>query len=339
MSVSPRLHAKEKIMKGGSFWLIGIVLLIACFIGVKLLVSGSSAANERAKHEVDIPPPDKVVCWGYFDGEKGVAGLDPKQFGEVVEVVAENAEVTKGAVLLRVDDRVADLKVKAAKLQLDEAKQLTRLYELQAIEAQASLDFAVREATSRIKALKNGNGSAAQIQEAEDQLADKKKAGDAKIEQIKLQDAPLKIAQAETQLKEAEAMRQYFDVTAPDDGTVLRVNVRKGETLGPNAMRHAIEFLPKAPIIVKAEVMQEWGRYIEKGQKVTIEDDVYQGPSWTGTVKSVSPWYAPERSKVAEPFRLNDVRTLECIIEVENAKGARIGQRVRAKINIGAAKN
>ncbi len=322
-------------MKGGSIWLIGIGVLIASFIGYKMLVSGSSAANDKGKHDIDIPPPDMVVCWGYFDGEKGVIPLDPQQFGQVEFVVAENAEVKKGDVLLQVNDKIVKLKAKAAQLQLDGARQLPRLYKLQEDEAQASLDAAVRDATAALKRAKDGGGSPAAIQEAKDQLADKKKAGEAKIEQIKLQNAPLKIAQAETQLNEAETMVKYFQVVAPEDGIVLRVNVHKGETLGPNAMKHAIEFLPKAPIIVTAEVIQEWGRYVKLGQEVIIEDDVYNGPKWTGTVKSLSKWYAPIRSVVPEPFRLTDVRTMNCIIEVKNAKDARIGQRVRAKINIG----
>ena len=40
-------------MKGGSFWLIGIALLIAFFVGVKMLVSGPSPANERATRHRD----------------------------------------------------------------------------------------------------------------------------------------------------------------------------------------------------------------------------------------------------------------------------------------------
>ena len=48
----------------------------------------------------------------------------------------------------------------------------------------------------------------------------------------------------------------------------------------------------------------------------------------------MSKWYAPARSQVLEPFRYNDVRTLEVIIAVKDSAGARVNQRVRAKINI-----
>ena len=129
-------------------------------------------------------------------------------------------------------------------------------------------------------------------------------------------------------------MLTHFKIVAPSNGTVLRVHVRKGEALGPNPRGPAIEFLPDADIIVRGEVLQEWGRYVKKDQEVVIEDDTYNGPTWKGTVKSISQWYAPTRSPVIEPLRYNDVRTLECIIRVENAGTARIGQRVRAKVKI-----
>ena len=49
-----------------------------------------------------------------------------------------------------------------------------------------------------------------------------------------------------------------------------------GALVGPcwaNPMKAAIEFLPKADVVVKAEVLQEWGRFIEENQEVDIEDD------------------------------------------------------------------
>ena len=136
-------------------------------------------------------------------------------------------------------------------------------------------------------------------------------------------------------VQEAEETVKHFEITAPSDGYVLRTHVRKGETLGPNPRAPAIEFLPDAPIIIRAEVLQEWGRYVKAGAEVTIEDDTYKGPEWKGVVKKVGGWYATTRSPIIEPFRYNDVRTLECIIEVEKVgPEMRIGQRVRAKIKM-----
>ena len=171
----------------------------------------------------------------------------------------------------------------------------------------------------------------------------KEKGEELKLKQLNLLNAQTKILQAEAdleakevRLKQAKETLKHFRIEAPSLGTVLRVNVRKGETIVPNPMGAgpAIEFLPKGEVIVKAEVLQEWGRFIEVGQTVDIEDDTYHGKTWTGTVDKISEWYAPTRTPVMEPFRYNDVRTLEIIIKVNDATGYRNGQRVRAKVKI-----
>jgi hypothetical protein len=59
-----------------------------------------------------------------------------------------------------------------------------------------------------------------------------------------------------------------------------------------------------------------------------------------GKVLSVSNWYSPRRSMVMEPLQYNDIRTLECLIEVDASPAnqnpenmLRIGQRVRVELD------
>ncbi|MSQ95217.1 MAG: HlyD family efflux transporter periplasmic adaptor subunit [Gemmataceae bacterium] len=340
-----------------TFVILGIVLLVACFVGAKMMMdqSATDKVKKQAQDEVSSVP-DKIFCLGHFDIERGVAGLYPKQFGEIVELLPENTKVKKGVVLLQVDDGLwkkkieeAELGVKVSELQLKEAKQLPKLYKLQADQQRAAINAVDNEIKKtefdrEIKlvgidgALKKN--SEAYYKFALDQLAEKKKVETSKLETIGLQNAQLKIEQAEADLglsklkrDQAKEMLKHFQIAAPSDGTVLRVYVHKGETLGPNPRYHAIEFLPDAEVIVRAEVLQEWGRFVKEGAEVTIEDDTYNGPKWKGKVKSMSKWYAAQRSTVIEPFRYNDVRTLECIITVEEGGDLkRIGQRVRAMV-------
>src|SRR5205085_2028076 len=137
-------------------------------------------------------------------------------------------------------------------------------------------------------------------------------------------------------LAQAQELVELHKVRAPSDGYVLRVNVHKGEILGPSPRMHALEFLPEGPVIVRAEILQEWARFVKEGQEVTIEDDTYLGPTWKGVIKQKKGWFAPIRNPVVEPFRYNDVRTLECVIELKGAGTVDpiIGQRVRAKIKV-----
>jgi hypothetical protein len=63
------------------------------------------------------------------------------------------------------------------------------------------------------------------------------------------------------------------------------------------------------------------------------------GPSWHGRVIRVSDWYTHRRSILQEPFQLNDVRTLECLIALDRGQQPlRIGQRVRVTITTVATK-
>lgn len=348
----------------GAFWIVGILLLIATFVGVRMLVETSSTPGNNKKDETEATAsPKEVYAWGYFEVEKGIAFLYPRQFGLVVDVKGEDAKVKvkKGDVLLQVDDKLAVFKareaevdVRAGETQLEEAKNLTKLYELQAAQQKSAVEAAKSEIErfkleieSKLASLDEKSPLAKTYRDlakfGHDQLTEKKKAEEAKLKQIELQDADLKIKQAKADLdarqvrwEQAKEMVNHFQITAPSDGYVLRVNVHKGETLGPTPRIHAIEFIPDAPVIVRAEVLQEWARFVKEGQEVTIEDDTYKGPEWKGTVKEVKGWFAPIRNPVIEPFRFNDVRTLECVIDVKSggASPPLIGQRVRARIRV-----
>ncbi|MSU79840.1 MAG: HlyD family efflux transporter periplasmic adaptor subunit [Gemmataceae bacterium] len=344
----------------GAFWLLGAILLVGSIVGVRLATDPQVSGHVKKANEAAAEgAPTKVICWGNFDVESGIAQLFPKQFGEVKFIAAENTKVEAGALLLSIDDELFKLKGAEAKADIDaamelvaEAKQLPKLYELQAEQQQASInaiDEEVKKTTSdrevRLNSLEKTQPLYKTYSEhyraALAQLAEKRKAEEAKLKQINLQDPNIKIRQAEAdlsakkvRLKQAEEMVKHCHIFAPSDGHVLRVHVRKGEVLGPAPRAPAVEFLPKAPIIVRAEVLQEWGRLIKVDQPVEIRDDTYNGPKWDGKVKTISRWYANARSIIIEPFRYNDVRTLEIIIEVTSKVGEQkfIGQRVRAEV-------
>ena len=79
---------------------------------------------------------------------------------------------------------------------------------------------------------------------------------------------------------------------------------------------------------------QEFADQIQVGQAALITDSETLKGTIRGKVKRISDWFAQRRSPLFEPRQLNDVRTLECIIEIDpaQAKDLRIGQRVRVKI-------
>jgi len=64
-----------------------------------------------------------------------------------------------------------------------------------------------------------------------------------------------------------------------------------------------------------------------------VEDDYAFGTIWRGHVIRLSDWYAQRREVAEEQLQLKDVRTLECLIDLDPGQSPlRIGQRVRATI-------
>jgi hypothetical protein len=59
-------------------------------------------------------------------------------------------------------------------------------------------------------------------------------------------------------------------------------------------------------------------------------DDNRQKKLGKGKVVRLAPWIAQRRSLLDEPFQRNDVRTLECMVSVDDSvEELKIGQRLR----------
>jgi multidrug resistance efflux pump len=135
------------------------------------------------------------------------------------------------------------------------------------------------------------------------------------------------------QVREAEKGLEEYRVVAPYKGTVLRINVSEGETLGANPRQPALTFCASGPRIVRAEVEQEFAARVAPGQAAVIQDDTTGNGSWSGRVARLSDWYTHRRSLLMEPLQFNDVRTLECIVTLDPGQPhLRIGQRVRVTL-------
>jgi hypothetical protein len=94
-----------------------------------------------------------------------------------------------------------------------------------------------------------------------------------------------------------------------------------------------VQFCPQGPRLIRAEVEQEFAARVAVGQAVRAEDDAHSGAVWRGRVVRLSDWYTRRRSVLQEPLQRNDVRTLECLIELEPGQPPlRIGHRLRVII-------
>jgi multidrug resistance efflux pump len=301
------------------------------------------------------------VAVAHVDVEGGLVYLYPTRPGRVVEVkYKEGDKVEGGKVILRVDDVVAKIEVKRAEAALDaaqtklgQAKLLELQHKLKAKQAQAGVDAAqadlaaARETAAKAKRFYNEKlGGSAEDVKAAEQMVKKAEAGvrarKAEQELLLSMDPQLAVRLASADVKNKKAQLDLANkgvsecsVLAPENGTLLRLQTQVGAVLGdkPDPRMMPLVFCPNRPLIIRAEVEQEFAGGVRLNQTATITDDATGGGDWAGTVTHISGWIGPKRSIQLEPGFFNDVRTLEVIITVKSGRQPlRIGQRVRVAL-------
>ena len=344
-------------------WILGLVLLVGTAAGAGWVLNHSKPEETSAPpkpNAMETPPPQGIVCFGFGDVEQRIANLYPVQAGRVIEVAAEGSEAKKGDVILRLDRRLAEIEEERAKADWDDAKDLLTQAEplpaqhknlieqqKQAIAiARSKRTGAEQEFEVKQKLHQEGKMNPQVLRATEEELKARDaevKAAELKLQQMELADPKIAVHRAsravrdkELNYNKAKLALDECDLHAPEDGIVLRVLTQLGETLSSQPKLPAIEFCPKAPRVIRAEVMQEWAGRVKEGQAAIIEDDTRAGIHWRGRVKHISDWYTHRRSMLQEPFQYNDVRTLECIVSLDpGGPPLRIGQRVRVTIEQG----
>ena len=262
--------------------------------------------------------------------------------------------------MVRLDDEIAQLRVREAEADCDAAREqraqadklldqhkLKVQQQKSAMEAVAQRLAGSREIMARKRELEKGQHVSPREVRATEALVKEleavQKAETSKLEELNLNDPEAAIRRAqseldakESRLKQARRGVKECVLTAPADGMVLRILVRPGEVLGPQPRQPAILFCPKGPRIVRAEIEQEYAGRVTLNQIATVQDDTTASMTWRGKVIRISDWYTHRRSVLQEPFQLNDVRTLECIVALDKDQPAlRIGQRVRVVVGQG----
>jgi multidrug resistance efflux pump len=297
-----------------------------------------------------------VICFGYVDVLPGITALYPTYPGRVSEVaVAEGEDVSVGAILVHLEDRLprarldeAKAVVEAARAQLAQAREVAEQHQARIAQLQAAIEaLKHRQSAAELQrgyyddlrgqfSEKDLNVARENVKEAAALL----KAEREKLKELLLHDPTVAVRRAEAEvnvmqarLAQAQETLEQCTIRAPSAGTVLRVLVKPGDMLGTATRDPAVQFCPKGLRLVRAEVDQEFAGSLILGQKSAIQDDTKSGATWHGKVIRISDWYTQRRSIIQEPLQVNDVRTLECLIALDPGQPhLRIGQRVRVRI-------
>ena len=338
----------------------------AGFVVMLVLLAGSIAGtgwwlNRPAVGPLAGPLPEEIdiFCTGRVDAA-GLRGVEGGHLpGSVVEVhVAEGATVSANQPLVQLDDSAAQARLIQAQAALDAAQvelDVTLRDKGRVPNQIAAREALFKAAASRVEAARKLlqqrkdqqqvtplgkpelEAMEAQIRELEQMETSQR----LELEDLKNLDPELRVRAARARLKAAEADRDLaaktvadYILTAPGPGTVLRLQVARGGLIAPGALVPAVVFAPAGPPVVRAEVDQESLGRVAVGLPAEVQDENRpDGSVWKGRVKSIARWVAQRRSFVLEPGEVNDVRTVECLIELDPpAEGLWIGQRMRVRI-------
>ncbi|HVJ83195.1 MAG TPA: hypothetical protein VNC50_19170, partial [Planctomycetia bacterium] len=322
---------------------------------VRLQLSSDGASESG---DVDLPDGARVVGFGLVDVEGGPTPLSPASPGVVDAVMVKEGEiVAAGAPLVRLRTGVVEKKieqarqgVEQARTKLSQARRAPRLY-VERIKEQGQ---AVAGAEAVVEAHRQELDSAERLSD-DAAISDGKirterqrykvalaklEAERLRLEQLKIEDpnetvqlAEAELAKALAMLGEAEEQLDLHLLRAPEAGKILRVFVARGQVLGGAFNVPAVQFRPDRPVMLRCEIAQEFADRLAVGQRAEVLADRLDGKRWNGKVVRVADWIAPRRSLLDEPLERNDVRTLECMVELDPGQAPlRHGQRMRVVI-------
>lgn len=345
-------------MKTAQSWTILIAVAV-----VALAIGMFATSDQRlfSAHPSELTlgglPEDTrlVVGSGEIDVDGGTIPLSFSTIGDVDKIlVEEDSHVKKGAPLIQLRNELAKFEVdkaeamvKRAEVLLDQAKRApvdldmrVRLQEHSVAASKARLDAQQRQVEKLERLLKINATADENLLSAQEQLRESKIQLDAenvRSDQLRLEDPKEAIEMAEAALESAKAQldsaREQLarhTLSAPVDGIVLRVLVGPGETLGIHQREPAIWFCPDKPRIVRCEVEQEFATEVSPGMRADIHLENDDSHVWRGVVERCSEWIAPRRYFPDDPTLRTDVRTMECVVQLdENEPPLKLGQQVR----------
>jgi multidrug efflux pump subunit AcrA (membrane-fusion protein) len=347
-----------------------IITVLFLLIGVGAAVIALTAASEANPKKSDPSTPvkpveRKLVCTGKVDTEKPHYYVFPDSVlvpSKVLKVlVNEGDEVVKDQPLLELDKRYHEKQVELAEQLIQQAKveleKAERARELHPQEVKAATEAALakyaqinpcKAALSEAKRLRNiGSATDLDVATAEAKLeAATREYEAAKILAENLSKKPVDLAVNAAQLavdfatkkkEEAALAMSKMVCLAPVNGKIARCNAFVGMIFGPQTKEPAFVIHESGPLIVRAEVQQEFASRIPDKATCKIEDQDDARGQWTGRIIRIADFFGPRRHTAgpAELIPLNDARVLEVIIQVDTPKDApkiRIGQQVRIVI-------
>ncbi len=152
----------------------------------------------------------------------------------------------------------------------------------------------------------------------------------AEVRPTDIQAAEAQLQTALVNIKRAEIDVELAQVRAMQNGQILKVYAKEGETVGANGL---FEFGNTQQMYTVAEVYETDIGKVQKGQKAVITSEAFEGEV-TGVVEQISMRVAKNDVLGTDPAAKTDVRVVEVKIKLDNSsKVSRLTNlQVRVKI-------
>lgn len=304
---------KKHHLKKKRFWFAGVLILAA------LGTAGYFTYKWYFKKDNSNVSKNESVysafARGRIDVEGSIVKLSANRDGVVKELLVEEGEkVKKGQILCKQDD------IKE-RLVWENCKAEALLAEKKIEPIKVTLEASKRELNRHEKLIRNEAISKVKWDELKD-LVERLSA------EVQVAEAEFKVSQAKQ--RQAEYEMELKTIRAPDDGKILRTDIRPGYGISTLNVTVLFLFVPNAPFIVRAEIEEKFIKAIKPGVMADIMPDSDENKIYKAKVIKVGNYLGPKRQVLDEPNEKNDVRTTECILSIEE-KDLILGQRVLVK--------
>lgn len=327
---------------------LGLIGLAAVIVFAASIMR-SEIATHLAENAAGSDKAWQAVAPGRVEPSSGETKITPVVVALVGEVLVKaNDRVFAGEPLIRLKDDEVSARLAAAEAQVDLRQRVRNDQHAsgkaadrrRAEDALSEAEFEVFDARSAADAAavarRVGGGSDARLSAARAALYRAQ-------EQVKVRAAALRgveaqsplPTQAEAQLNIARAERSVaraavdkMTIRAPIAGTVLRVNVKVGETAMPSSPQPLLLIGDVSALRVRAELDDRDVGNIKVGQPVVIRATAFPDREISGKVASVAPTVGPASSVARGPRNPTDVDVAEVLIDLTNPGPLASGMQV-----------
>lgn len=273
---------------------------------------GDLLAASQAQEKPQAPVSQVLAsAKGRVDVEGGVIKLAARRDGVITTVLAEEGEIVPaGRVLACLDDGLA-------RNRLNLAEQELKHVELQVQRNEISLRVAQRERERLRPMVKTKTVALREFDQAGDAIV---------VAEVDLRSSLAAVEVARARVVVAQNEVNEYRIVAPLDGRIVQRQARPGNGVSTLNVTPLFSFVPNGPLIVRAELDEQYLAQAWPGQRVLIVPESDQFRTMRGTVMRIGR-IVGQRLPPEDPAEKHDTRVVEVVMTLEE-NSLLIGQRV-----------